>query len=174
MKYPIKVFQQQLNSFSRFLNSVRIFKITIFFFNMVPILFISYLYIMSLQVSQPIFHPVKEEPIMTIMFVIAMLNPFFGLLTKVVFTDLLYDSYIKFSLLELRMLVISLIMIGNIFGSIALMVCMHKVRKENQLLINSSVLDWKTKGIRIRLAGNIVIMFLSVLCFFFLIRIQFY
>lgn len=174
MKYPIKVFQQQLNSFSRFLNSARIFKITIFFFNMVPILFISYLYTMSLQVSQPIFHPVKEEPIMTIMFIIAMLTPFFGLLTKVIFTDLLYGSYIKFSLLELRMLVISLIMIGNIFGSIALMVCMHKVRKENRLLINSSVLDWKAKGIGIRLAGNIAIMFLSVLCFFFLIRIQFY
>ncbi|KYD21520.1 hypothetical protein B4110_0363 [Parageobacillus toebii] len=64
------------------------FKAAIYFFYAVPLIFVTYLYLVALHANQTFFTPVIREPIITIMFVIAMLNPFFAILTKVAVNDL--------------------------------------------------------------------------------------
>jgi hypothetical protein len=63
--------------------SIVLFKTAIYFFYAIPLIFVTYLYLMALHAQQTFFTPVIREPIITIMFVIAMLNPFFAVLTKV-------------------------------------------------------------------------------------------
>lgn len=155
-------------------DGMRFFKIAIYLFYAAPILFVSYLYLQSNRVNQSFFTPIINEPIITIMFVVAMLNPFCGLLTKFALQDLKVLKQDKLSLVTLQMMAVSQMLAGNIFGSMALWLGLYKHRKTYGNLCDDCTLYVKNKGSVIKLSGSIAVLSLSLLCTFFLIKISFY
>ncbi|MEK4606636.1 hypothetical protein [Geobacillus sp. FSL W8-1251] len=106
------------------------FKAAIYFFYAVPLIFVTCLYLVTLHAHQTFFTPVIREPIITIMFVIAMLNPFFAVLTKVAVNDLENKRHVKLSYVTLWMVAASQLLIGNLFASIILLFGLYQQRKE--------------------------------------------
>ncbi|MFX3625073.1 MAG: hypothetical protein ACE3JP_13840 [Ectobacillus sp.] len=153
-------------------SGMRFFKIAIYLFYIVPAIFISYLYLLSLRASLSFFTAIIEDPIITIMFVIAMVYPFCGALTGIAVNDLQNQKHIKLSRFILKMMAVSQLLIGNVFGSLALSLGLYKQWKEQRQQLQQYELQLKDKGARIRLFGNIAAFLLTVLCSILLIKIQ--
>ncbi|BDG33589.1 hypothetical protein [Parageobacillus thermoglucosidasius] len=149
-----------------------LFKVAIYFFYAVPLVFVSYLYLMALHAQQTFFTPVIREPIITIMFVIAMLNPFFAVLTKAAVNDLESKKHVKLSYMTLWMVAVSQLLIGNLFASAILLFGLHQQRKEQPMLVKAKKIELKYKGVYVRLFGSTLVFFLSIVCLFLLIKIH--
>ncbi|OAT71390.1 hypothetical protein [Parageobacillus thermoglucosidasius] len=152
--------------------SIVLFKTAIYFFYAIPLIFVTYLYLMALHAQETFFTPVIREPIITIMFVIAMLNPFFAVLTKVAVNDLESKKHVKLSYVTLWMVAVSQLLIGNLFGSIILLLGLYQQRKEQPALLEKKI-DFKYKGAYVRFLGSTLVFFLSIVCLFLLIKIHF-
>ncbi|WP_113802629.1 hypothetical protein [Garciella nitratireducens] len=106
----------------------------------------------------------------TVLFIIAMLNPFYGLFTKIALTDFENNQHIFISRWILKILSVCLLLIGNFFTSFLLIIALIKQRKEKSVLNNS--FDLKEKGAKSRVIGMIFICSFTLMCFFLLIKIQ--
>jgi hypothetical protein len=161
------------NSQTIMAKSTVFFKAAIYFFYAVPLIFVTYLYLVALHANQTFFTPVIREPIITIMFVIAMLNPFFAVLTKVAVNDLENKRHVKLSYVTLWMVAASQLLIGNLFASIILLFGLYQQRKEQPMLLKEKKLELKYKGACARLFGSALVFFLSIVCLFLLMKITF-
>lgn len=161
------------NSQTIMAKSTVFFKAAIYFFYAVPLIFVTYLYLVALHANQTFFTPVIREPIITIMFVIAMLNPFFAVLTKVAVNDLENKRHVKLSYVTLWMVAASQLLIGNLFISIILLFGLHQQRKEQPTLLKEGKIELKHKGACVRLFGSTLVFFLSIVCLFLFIKITF-
>ncbi|WP_213818345.1 hypothetical protein [Garciella nitratireducens] len=168
MQVQKKLIHSPLTLFSK--NSTSFLKLAIALFYIIPILFLSYLYLFSIKVGEPFFSPILEQPMFTVLFIIAMLNPFYGLFTKIALTDFENNQHIFISRWILKILSVCLLLIGNFFISFLLIIALIKQRKEKSVLNNS--FDLKEKGAKSRVIGMIFICSFTLMCFFLLIKIQ--
>jgi hypothetical protein len=70
------------------------------------------------------------------------------------------------------MVAVSQLLIGNLFGSIILLLGLYQQRKEQPALLEKKI-DFKYKGAYVRFLGSTLVFFLSMVCLFLLIKIHF-
>ncbi|MEN1938595.1 hypothetical protein AAIE21_24380 [Paenibacillus sp. 102] len=153
-------------------DGIRFLQIATYFFYIVPILFTIYLYIMSLASGTSFFAPIVQEPMVTVMFVIAMLNPFFGALIHVTIQDLKKATYVKESLVVLSMIATAQILIGNIFGSAIVWLGVYRQWKYNRTKYESTLEYASDRGGFFKIIGGILLFSLSLICLVLLIKIS--
>lgn len=155
-------------------DGIRFLQIATYFFYLVPILFTVYLYTMSLVSGTPFFAPIIKEPMVTVMFVIAMLNPFFGALTHVAIQDLKNDKYVKESLTALSMIATGQILVGNIFGSMLVWLGVYRQWRNNRTDDEKTLEYASDRRGFFTIIGGILLLSLSLICLVLLIKISLY
>lgn len=141
-----------------------ILKIVGTFLKFAPILFLGYLYIVSLSTGQQMFQPVIENPDMTISFIVIMLGPFSGICCDFVLRSFSENKNILLSEIILGIIALSQMMAFNIIPAIFIVYVIYKLYDGETFDLNVIKVQLKDKNGIISLLISIFILFISIAC----------
>lgn len=154
-----------VNSLNKYLITTKIL------FLISPFLYLAYFYMLKAD-DISLFQAIKTNPVITIMFLNAMTNPFIAYVIGTIEERLKIGS-IDYAILNLIFLVLAQILFRNIFFGIILTICLYKVIKLYNKSILETIKENLTNNIFSLTYGSILINILAFICFFASIKINF-
>lgn len=136
---------------------------------MIPILFIAYIYLAAIQTNQPFWRYVEQNPFITILFVIAMIQPFVSLAIEMGIKSLakpssiIYWSFILLAAAELLM--------GNILVFVLIVWGLFHFRKQSRSTKNTKEIT-KKNMLYVFFSLSAILFFLSFICMWAFLRIS--
>ncbi|RDY29366.1 hypothetical protein CHL78_001315 [Romboutsia weinsteinii] len=142
------------------------FNAGIVFSILTPMIFMMYMYFQSINAGSNIYKLIFDNPITTIAFIIAMIQPFCALMVKTAVNDIKENKHKSLSQLVICTIAVIQIMVGNIAGSICLWIGIFKIDNKEKNIFKDFKKLLKNKEAKIRMVGCIFIVFVSLLCVF--------
>lgn len=135
----------------------------------IPILFIAYIYLAAIQTIQPFWRYVEQNPFITILFVIAMIQPFVSLAIELGIkslakpTSFIHGSFIVLAAAELLM--------GNILACVLIIWGIFHFRKQSRSTKNTQEIT-KNNTMYVFFSLSAILFFLSFICIWAFLRIS--
>lgn len=137
----------------------------------IPIVYIIYLYTLTMAKGEKFYQPVLDDTRTTVMFVIAMLAFFSGAICKYAIKDLKEGKNITSNKVALNIIAIAQIVTGNIITSGLIWGGLYRIRKDNGVKFGSKEFLAELKSGIVNIIGAIIILLLVILCIYFLSRL---
>ncbi len=147
------------------------FIITKILFLISPFLYFIYFYMIYKNTNISFYEAIKTNPVITIMFLIAMTNPFIAYLLSII-EEKMKIGDISYAVLNLLLLILSQILFQNIWYILILSLILYKVIKTYNVNILDSLKEKIKNKILLEISGSIAINILACICFFASMRIN--
>jgi hypothetical protein len=135
-----------------------------------PFMALAYLSMNNAKYGGSLQTVLSSNPTFTVMFLVAMINPFIAYLLKYV-QEHLEAGDGRYALLNLGLMIAAEIMIGNLLYTLALAFLVYKCMKTYDISLQEEILH-RTKGHLLRdISGSIVLIVFAGICMFARMRL---
>lgn len=134
----------------------------------VPVIYIFYLYSISMATGEKFYQPIIEDTKTTVMFVLAMLAFFCGAICKYAIKELREGKNITSNKVALHIIALSQIATGNIITSGLIWGGLYRIRKIKGVKLKSKEFLIELKSGLPNIIGSLIILALVLLCVYFL------
>lgn len=158
-KIKTKANKNQITSLDKYYN---IFKILL---TLTPVMSLMYLSMESSRMGLPMQQVVQENPKITIMFLVSMINPFIAYLIMFI-QKKIRDNDVEYAVVNLTLFIVAEILLQNILYVVIFGYILYKTLNTYNLTIGDSFKSRLNNGFFMTISGSLVVIVLSGICLF--------
>jgi len=160
-----KVDQNKVKSLSKYYNVAKVLLI------LSPFMSLIYLSMNSAQIGLSLPQAIQQDPRLTILFLVSMINPFIAYLL-IFIQRKIESSDVKYAVTNLVMFIVAELLLRNILYVILFGFILYKTLKVYNVTIKESFKDKLKDGLLMTISGSLVVISLASICLFATIRIS--
>ncbi|UEL49836.1 hypothetical protein JW646_15835 [Terrisporobacter hibernicus] len=136
-----------------------------------PFMSLIYLSINSAQIGLSLPQAIQQDPRLTILFLVSMINPFIAYLL-IFIQRKIESSDVKYAVTNLVMFIVAELLLRNTLYVILFGFILYKTLKVYNVTIKESFKDKLKDGLLMTISGSLVVISLASICLFATIRIS--
>lgn len=160
-----KVDQKKVNSLNKYYNVAKALLI------LSPFMSLMYLSINSVQIGLSLPQVIQQDPRLTILFLVSMINPFIAYLLIFIQRKIEAND-VKYAVTNLVMFIVAELLLRNMLYVILFGFILYKTLKVYNVTIKESFKDKLKNEFLMTVSGSLVVIALSSICLFATIRIS--
>ncbi len=156
----------KINPLNKYYNIAKVLLI------LAPFMSLMYLSMVSARIGFSILQAIQQDPKLTILFLVSMINPFIAYL--LIFIQRKIDDYgdVSYAVTNLVMFTIAEIMLQNILYISLFGFILYKTLKTYKVTIKDSFKEKLSDGFLMTISGSLIVIALAGICLFATIRIN--